>query len=61
MIFYCHNLDTTARYTDHERRALMEHVLIVEDEPRLRGIVQDYFSAHGLECDLARDLSLIHI
>lgn len=33
----------------------MEHVLIVEDEPRLRGIVRDYFSAHGLECDLARD------
>ena len=33
----------------------MEHVLIVEDEPRLRSIVRDYFSAHALECDLARD------
>ena len=33
----------------------MEHILIVEDEPRLRSIVRDYFSAHGLECDLARD------
>ncbi|MGO5023226.1 response regulator transcription factor [Lawsonibacter sp. LCP25S3_G6] len=33
----------------------MEHVLLVEDEPRLRSIVRDYFSAHGLECDLARD------
>lgn len=33
----------------------MEHILIVEDEPRLRDIVRDYFSAHGLDCDLARD------
>lgn len=33
----------------------MEHILLVEDEPRLRGIVRDYFSAHGLGCDLARD------
>lgn len=33
----------------------MEHILIVEDEPRLRDIVRDYFSAHGVDCDLARD------
>ena len=33
----------------------MERVLLVEDEPRLRDIVRDYFSAHALECDLARD------
>ena len=31
------------------------HVLIVEDERRLRDIVRDYFAAHGLTCDLARD------
>ena len=31
------------------------HVLIVEDERRLRDIVRDYFAAHGLACDLARD------
>ena len=37
----------------------METVLIVEDEARIRNIVRDYFSAHGVECDLA--LSLIHI
>ena len=30
-------------------------VLLVEDEKRIRDIVRDYFSAHGLECDLARD------
>ena len=33
----------------------METVLIVEDEARIRNIVRDYFSAHGVECDLARD------
>ena len=33
----------------------METVLIVEDEARIRDIVQDYFSVHGLMCDLARD------
>ena len=33
----------------------MEQVLLVEDEPRLRDIVRDYFAAHGLGCDLARD------
>ena len=33
----------------------METVLLVEDEARIRDIVRDYFSAHGLECDLARD------
>ena len=33
----------------------METVLIVEDEARIRDIVRDYFSAHGLMCDLARD------
>lgn len=30
-------------------------VLIVEDEARIRDIVRDYFAAHGLDCDLARD------
>lgn len=30
-------------------------VLLVEDEMRIRNIVRDYFSAHGLGCDLARD------
>ena len=33
----------------------MERVLLVEDEGRIRDIVRDYFAAHGLECDLARD------
>ena len=33
----------------------MDTVLMVEDEARIRNIVRDYFSAHGLECDLARD------
>lgn len=33
----------------------MERVLLVEDEKRIRDIVRDYFAAHGLECDLARD------
>ena len=30
-------------------------VLIVEDEARIRDIVRDYFTAHSLDCDLARD------
>ena len=33
----------------------MASVLLVEDEGRIRDIVRDYFSAHGLMCDLARD------
>lgn len=33
----------------------MEMILVVEDEARIRDIVRDYFSAHGLMCDLARD------
>ena len=33
----------------------MESILVVEDEKRIRDIVRDYFSAHGLACDLARD------
>ena len=33
----------------------MEQILIVEDEKRIRDIVRDYFTAHGLGCDLARD------
>lgn len=33
----------------------MSCVLIVEDEKRLRDIVRDYFTGHGLDCDLARD------
>lgn len=30
-------------------------ILMVEDEPRLRDIVKDYFAVHGIACDLARD------
>ena len=33
----------------------MEAVLLVEDEARIRDIVRDYFDAHGMACDLARD------
>lgn len=33
----------------------MGKVLIVEDESRMRNIIFDYFSAHGLICDLARN------
>ena len=33
----------------------MEKVLIVEDEARIRNIIFDYFSAHGLICDIARN------
>ena len=33
----------------------MESILLVEDEARIRDIVQDYFDAHGMACDLARD------
>lgn len=33
----------------------MAAVLLVEDEARMRDIVRDYFTAHGLDCDLARD------
>ena len=33
----------------------MEKILIVEDEVRMRNIISDYFTAHGLDCDLARD------
>ena len=33
----------------------MEKILIVEDEARMRDIIADYFTAHGLDCDLARD------
>ena len=33
----------------------MERILVVEDEPRLRDIIRDYFCAHGLDCDLARN------
>ena len=33
----------------------MEKVLIVEDESRMRNIIFDYFSTHGLICDLARN------
>ena len=28
---------------------------MVEDEARIRDIIRDYFTAHGLDCDLARD------
>lgn len=30
-------------------------ILIVEDEPRMGAILQDYFSAHGVDSDLAPD------
>ena len=30
----------------------MERILVVEDEPRLRDIIRDYFCAHGLDCVL---------
>lgn len=33
----------------------MIHVLVVEDEIRIREIIQDYFTAHGMDCDLAED------
>ena len=33
----------------------MAHILVVEDEARMRDIIRDYFTAHGLDCDLARD------
>ena len=33
----------------------MDIVLLVEDEARIRDIVRDYFTSHGLQCDLARD------
>lgn len=33
----------------------MDTVLLVEDEQRIRDIVRDYFTAHGVACDLARD------
>lgn len=33
----------------------MEKVLVAEDEARIRDIILDYFSAHGLICDLARN------
>lgn len=30
-------------------------ILIVEDEPRMGAILQDYFTAHGVDSDLAPD------
>ena len=33
----------------------MEKILLVEDEARIRNIVLDYFTAHRLSCDLARN------
>lgn len=32
-----------------------ERVLLAEDEERMRSIVRDYFGAHGVICDLAKD------
>ena len=32
-----------------------ERVLLAEDEERMRTIVRDYFQAHGVACDLAKD------
>ena len=34
---------------------MADHILVVEDEVRIRDIIRDYFTAHGLDCDLARD------
>jgi len=42
-------------HKDDERRVIPWKVLLVEDEKRIRDIVRDYFGAHGLGCDLARD------
>ena len=33
----------------------MDRILVVEDERNMREIIRDYLTAHGLECDLARD------
>lgn len=33
----------------------MDRILVVEDERNMRDIIRDYLTAHGLECDLARD------
>lgn len=33
----------------------MDRILVVEDERAMREIIRDYLTAHGLECDLARD------
>lgn len=30
-------------------------VLLAEDQRKLRDVVRDYFAAHGVQCDLARD------
>ena len=32
-----------------------ERVLLAEDEEKMRTIVRDYFGAHGVACDLAKD------
>lgn len=32
-----------------------ETILVVEDERRIRDVVRDYFTAHGADCDLARN------
>ena len=34
---------------------MADTILIVEDEPRMGAILQDYFSAHGVDSDLAPD------
>ena len=34
---------------------MAERVLLAEDERAMRDIVRDYFAAHGVACDLARD------
>lgn len=30
-------------------------ILLAEDQKKLRDVVRDYFAAHGVQCDLARD------
>ena len=34
---------------------MADRILVVEDETRIRDIIRDYFTVHGLDCDLARD------
>ena len=45
-VLYCHGKGGTA---------VEAHILVAEDEERLRTIIRDYFTAHGLTCALAKD------
>lgn len=52
-----HPFGTSVCYTVMERggTAVEAHILVAEDEARLRTIIRDYFTAHGLTCALAKD------